>query len=439
VPWVLITQGNGSVVNNDLLGFGTGGVSDDGNKVVFSSWSSHGFGLATRNCSFDWIYVRDVNRAALSVAVREFNGKVYCGYESSPSLSGDGRYVIFRGQALPYSHSTLERSGIWRAPVGGSYVPVSAKGVELSWEYDGSLKVGELLRGSRGNALADTDGNSVVFTMSSIENSTDVTKQYASTLFTHPMLRTDQGAKPAGNQDYALTHSDTGSNYNSFDVSGNGGIVVYSEVIAGVRRYKAWDMLARIDAGDPFAAEREQQPKVSPLVCGMSSDGRYLLVGHNYAVPLDPQRPASLGFKKLSYQLSRYDRQSKTFEYVGVSEEESRSRDANCDAFLNGGLSRQMSKDGNRVAWRSSGFIFVRDIATQQTLKLRLPSTIHSWTISGNGEYIVFTSGVAPDGTTYKNQYGSNMTQIYRYGPITRNDFGAQFTLPAFEAKLLGN
>ena len=98
---------------------------------------------------------------------------------------------------------------------------------------------------------------------------------------------------------------------------------------------------------------------------------------------------------------------------------------------------RQMSNDGNRVFRDSGGYFFIRDIAAEKTVKIKQPSTIYQWGISGDGRYIVFQTDKAPDGTVYKNQYGSNMQQIYRFGPIDAADFGSSFSLGSFEEKLV--
>lgn len=443
VPWVLVSASTGGFVNNNtVMDFRTGGVSDDGNVITFSSWSDHGFGLAKRNCSFDWIYVRNISKASLSIGATNFNGTPYCGYESYPTVSGDGSVLIYRGQQLPYTHSTNKRDGIWRADIGyPGYSPVSVKGLDFSLEQGGSLKIGEILIGQSLGAMADTNGNSIVFTMKYIENSSDVPRQYNSTIFANAVKRLDKGAQPAGNQDYKLSHTDANYNDLNFDISGAGGIMYYSEFSNGAIRYKTWDMLARVDSGDLFYNEKLKQPTVSPNVCGISNDGRYILVKHKFDVPLNPRSPSDAHKNFVSYgRLSRYDRVTKEFLFVGVAEEESVAKQADCEGSLWGSRKRQLSKDGNRVVWRATGeYFFVRDIGNGRTLKIKAPSTIYSWAFSGDGQYIVFVSDKAPDGTVYKSPTGNTLQQIYRYGPITSGDFGAAFSLEAFEAKLISH
>lgn len=432
-PWVLVTAGNGNTVNTDIvIDFATDGVSDDGNKVVFSSWSSHGFGLGTKSCSFDWIYVRDIAKAQLSIGVRRFDGQPLCGYESSPSISGNGNFVLFRGMHPPYLHSgTSSFSGIYRAPVGGSYTPVSAKGIEFSFEMEGSIKVGQIIKGSRGRARADTDGNSIVFTMSNLENVPNVPNQYVSTLFTNAMLRLDKGAQLVENQNVAVSHDNTYALNNGYAVSSNGGLVVYGEANAQGRSiYKAWDMLARTDLGQLFAERAVSDPTASAALCGISADGRYVLAQHDFKVPLAPDRSA-MKAAALTSQLSRYDRIEKTFTFVGVSEEQSRSRDADCDWFANGSFARQMSNDGNRVFWRSGSWFFMRDIAAQKTIKVPFKGTAYGWTISGNGQYLFIRTDITPDGTLKYSQ-----SQVFRLGPINASDLGSTFSVGAFEDKL---
>jgi hypothetical protein len=289
--------------------------------------------------------------------------------------------------------------------------------------------------------MADRDGNSIAFTMNNVENHDETVRQYNATLFKRPMLRTDEGARAAANQDYAQHHgTSTGLTDLYFDVSGNGTLVAYTEKAGDITRVKLWDMLARKDAGRLFDAQVLKEPARSALLCGISSDGRFLLVQHNFAVQMHPDRP-TLAYTKLGQtrQLTRYDRTNREFLYVGVAEEESASKNAECDYFTNGPTSRQMSRDGNRVAWDTGGHFYIRDVAGEKTIKIKQPSTIYEWTLSGDGRFIVFTSDKAPDGTVYKNQYGSNQQQIYRFGPIEESDFGTAFSLSSFEAKLLAN
>lgn len=438
--WQIVSV-NGSYFNSDIvLGFENGSVSDDGNKVVFSSWSAHGFGLGTRSCSFDWIYVRDIAKQTLSVAAYDLAGKILCGYESAPQISGNGNYVVYSGSQKPYSHSTLSMQGFYRSAIGSSgYDPVNAKGLEFSFEQNGSLKLGTILKGEAHRFAVDTDGNSIAFSMKYLENVTEVPRQYNATLFARAMLRTDKGALTVGNQDYTLNHGTAVGSGPSlyFDVSDNGTVVIYNEVIGGKARFRGWDMLARQDLGMLFNDQVTKEPDVSPGVCGISADGRYVLVDHTYSVPLDPARATTSYAKLTSGQLSRYDRLKKEFLYVAVSEEESRSIDAGCDWFTNGDDSRQLSKDANRVFWDSGGYFFIRDIAAGKTIKIKQASTIYQWVPSGDGRYIVFSSDKSPDGTQYKNSYGSNMPEIYRYGPIEAADFGSSFSLRSFEDKLV--
>ena len=331
--------------------------------------------------------------------------------------------------------------GFWRTELGTSgYMPVNIKGLEFSFEQNGSLRYGTVLKGDALRYMPDRDGNSVVYSMKYLENVSEVPRQYNATLFDHAILRQDKGSRTVGNQTYSLAHGmSVGSGPELyFDVSSNGAIIVYNQVEGSINTFRVWDMLARQDLDRLFNDEIIKQPTVSPSLCGISNDGRYVLVNHTYSVPLDPARQTTAYTKFLSYgRLSRYDRIKKEFTFVAVSEEESRSFDATCDYFTNDVNPRQMSNDGNRVFWDSGGYFFIRDIAAEKTVKIKQPSTIYQWGISGDGRYIVFQTDKAPDGTVYKNQYGGNVQQIYRYGPIEAADFGASFSLRTFEDKLL--
>jgi hypothetical protein len=438
-PWTLVSTGPTGLVNDDtVFGSTPDGISDDGSKVVFTTWSAHAFGLATKTCSFDWIYVRDVDKKTLTLPVSGLDGKILCGYESSPGISGNGKFVVFRGSHPAYSHSTSSVSGFFRSQIGyAGYDPVNRKGLEFSFENNGTLKVGTIIIGSRVRARPDTDGNSIVFSMKYLENIGDVGKQYNTSLFANPMLRLDKGAQSVGNQLWARTHDDTTYESLNYEVSGNGAYVFYSELNdQKVMEHRIWDMLARADLGDPFQTLRASNPTANAYMCGVSSDGRYVLVNHAFKVPLSPGRTLAKA-SRVASQFSRYDRVKKEFEYVAVSEEQSRSlSDGRCDYFANGSFSRQMSKDANRVFWRSGGHIFVRDIALQSTLKIPFSGTAYDWTISGDGRYILLTTDIASDGTKYLNKYGSKTSQLYRIGPINATDFGSTFSVASFESKL---
>ena len=85
-------------------------------------------------------------------------GKILCGYESAPQISGNGNFVIYSGSQKPYSHSTTSTQGFFRSTLGSSgYDPVNAKGLEFSFEQNGSLRLGTIIKGEAHRFAADTE------------------------------------------------------------------------------------------------------------------------------------------------------------------------------------------------------------------------------------------------------------------------------------------
>jgi hypothetical protein len=432
--WQLITQDAQGNHNTETV-TDLAGVSDDGNKVAFYSWSKNTFGTGAPAPGWGYVYVRDVAATKTKVAVNKSDGTPMSLYDPLARISGNGQYIVFRGGLKRFNTSSTSTSGIWRAAVGSAgYELVSIKGLEFGFEMNGTLKVGETIQGSFANPVPDRDGNSIVFTGSTILNDVRAPfKQYNSTAYFNAVLRLDKGAQPVGNQDYAISHN---AIQNTLEVDPGGTYVVLGEYKNGLLRYVLWDMLAREGLGSLFDDVVQQDAEASFTVCGVSAGASRLLVKVSTTQPMNlSDMPGPLLRTKFgTSKLLVLDRASNTYQLAGTAERKAASTGADCDYRFGGGLQRQLSADGNILTWHDSqrGF-YVRNLATQKTVLVSMPSgsLVTHFTLSGDGQYIVYTGQASPSGETYLNTYGGKATQIFRIGPIDTKQ-GRSFTTADF-------
>ncbi len=437
--WSLVTQDAQGNHNTETV-LELAGVSDDGNKVAFYSWSKNTFGTGAAAPGWGYVYVRDVAAAKTVVAVKNSNGTPQSMYEPSAWISGNGNYVVFRESLKRYSISASSTSGIWRSAVGSAgYDLVSIKGLEFGFEMNGTLKVGETILGSFSNPVPDRDGNSIVFVASRVLNDIRAPfDQSNSTAYFNAVLRLDKGAQPVGNQDYTLSHSKLDT---TLDVDPGGTFVVLGEYKSGLRRYVLWDMLARSGLGSLFGGVVQQDAKAELTVCGVSAGANKLLVEVRTTQPMSlsdvpgPLTSAKYGYTKLLV----YDRNTSTYQLAATTERKAASNNAACEYNFGGGLQRQLSSDGNIVMWRDSqrGF-YLRNLATQKTVLVSIPTSgiITRFALSGDGKHIVYQGQVSPTGQTYLTPSGGKATQVFRVGPIDTS-VGRVFTSADYWAAYL--
>jgi hypothetical protein len=400
------------------------GVSDDGNKVGFFSWSKNTFGTgaAAPGSASGYVYVRDVAAAKTVVAVKKIDGTPQPMYDPSAWMSGNGNYVVFRESLKRFSISASSTSGIWRSAVDSAgYDLVSIKGLEFGFEMNGTLKVGETILGSFSNPMPDRDGNSIVFVASRVLNDVRAPyDQYNSTAYFNAVLRLDKGAQPVGNQDYTLSHSKLDT---TLDVDPGGTFVVLGDYKSGLRRYVLWDMLTRSGLGSLFGGVVQQDAKAELTVCGVSAGANKLLVEVRTTQPMSlsdvpgPLTSAKYGYTKLLV----YDRNSATYQLAATTERKAASTNAACEYNFGGGLQCQLSSDGNIIVWRDSlRGLYVRNLATQKTVLVSIPTdaVIGRFMLSGDGKYIVYQGYMSPSGQTYLNSSGGRASQLFRVGPI---------------------
>ena len=412
-------------------------MSDDGSKIAFYGWSKNTFGTGASAPAWGYIYVRDLAASKTSVGATSANGAPLSLYQPQAWLSGSGKAVVFQQNLKRFSTSTTSRPGIWRSTVGaaGSDM-VSIKGLEFGFEMNGTLKVGETILGSFSAPVPDRDGNSIIFLGSNILNDVRAPyNQYNSTAYFNTVLRLDKGAQPVGNQDYPISHSMID---NTMDVDPGGTYVVLGEYKNSVRRYVLWDMLARAGMGTLFGGVVQQDANATFTVCGVSDGAAKILVQVSTSASMalsdlsKPLTKAAYGTSKLLL----FDRATATYQLVGVAERKSAGTGAGCEYPIGGGLVRQLSNDGNIVAWRDStrGY-YVRNMATQKTVLVSMPSsgTGSRFMLSGDGRYIAYSTNVSPANTRYLNSNGSSVNQVFRIGPIDTNA-GRRFSTSDFAA-----
>ncbi|MEM9773131.1 MAG: hypothetical protein AAF902_01030 [Chloroflexota bacterium] len=96
-------------------------ISADGNFVVFRS-NSELFGVED-NQIFSDLYLYDVTIKAITNVSRSYNGVRGDGYAAEPSISGNGRYIAFRGSSTNFvPNDTNEFVDIFLVDRGPSFV-----------------------------------------------------------------------------------------------------------------------------------------------------------------------------------------------------------------------------------------------------------------------------------------------------------------------------
>lgn len=441
-PWNLVTQDSQGNHNTETV-FELAGVSDDGKKVGFFSWSKNTFGTGAvaPGSASGYVYVRDVIAGKTEIGANSLEGAPLGLYEPRAWISGNGEFVVFRSTGLKrFKTSTVSTNGVWRAKIGtAGYELINIKGLEFGFENNGTLKVGETILGAFSWPVPDRDGNSIVFIGNKILNDSRAPyDQYNTTAYFNAVLRLDKGAQPIGNQDYTISHSmlDT-----TLDVDPGGTYVVLGEKKDSKRTYVLWDMLARNGLGGMFSDVIQQDGNASFTVCGVSAGAARLLVRVSTTQPMYlSDMPGPLLSTKYGHsKLLVYDRATNAFQMAAAAERSAASTNADCDYPFEGGLQRQLSSDGNIIAWRDSqrGF-YVRNLATQKTVLVSIPSnvSIGRFTLSGDGRHIVYSGNGAPNGQSYLNSYGNKAWQVFHIGPIDTS-VGRRFTATDYWTKFL--
>jgi alpha-tubulin suppressor-like RCC1 family protein len=425
--WKLVTQDAQGNHNTESI-LELAGISDDGNKVAFYTWSQNTFGTGAPPPAWGYVYVRDMSAANTVVAVRTPSGAPLSVYQPSAWISGNGNYVVFQQSLKRFSSSAQSSQGIWRSEVGKpGYDMVSIKGLEFGFEMNGTLKLGETILGSFDKPVPDRDGNSIVFLGEKILNDSRAPyNQRNEIAYFNAVLRLDKGAQPVGNQDYALNHSLVDS---TLDVDPGGTIVILGEYKNSLTRYVLWDMLERAGLASPFAGVIQKDANASFRVCGTSYGASKLLVQVGTSQPMTlSDMPGSLTTAKFgSSKLLLYDRATDTYQLASAAERKSAGSGARCDYPFGGGLQRQLSSDGNIVIWKDSLGFYVRNLARQKTVLINIPGTVGRFILSGDGRYIVYSGDTSPSGLSYLNSRGSKIYQIFQIGPID-TDAGRTFT-----------